>query len=138
MNLHIVDMIRHDHALVLQLLKALEERDDRCRCDCKTMKHELQGHMHGEEATLYRRMERRMHERIAASNEEHNSFRKIFGRLDRTPIEQGAWLVDLVELRQAVHRHIGGEGANLEGALRVSGRRNCSRWEITSSGRNGR
>ncbi|WP_128695111.1 hemerythrin domain-containing protein [Methanoculleus taiwanensis] len=76
------------NALILQLLDTLVQTADRRETDYATVKHELQGHMHVEEATLYRRMERSMHKRIAASIEEHNSFRKNFGRLDRTHPER--------------------------------------------------
>ncbi|WP_301663281.1 hemerythrin domain-containing protein [Methanoculleus frigidifontis] len=116
---HIVESIREDHVRVLHLLDILEQTGEGREERYATVKHELQGHMHGEEATLYRRMERVMQDEIEQSVRDHTGFREIFGRLDRMPPDRDAWLVHLRELQRRVWEHIEHEETVLEEALSV-------------------
>ncbi len=120
---HVVEIIREDHVRILHLLDALERTTDKGReAGYATVKHELQGHMHGEEATLYRRMERVMRDEIERSIRDHNGFRKIFGRLDQTAPDRDVWPAGLRELQARVREHIEREEAVLERALQVMDR----------------
>jgi iron-sulfur cluster repair protein YtfE (RIC family) len=114
MEMHIYDLLRHEHARIARQLREITapgaspatvaQRLDR-------LSRELYAHLNGEEQVLYPRLAREplAREAVVESLEEHRLIRHQLDLLSQTPADDPAWPARARLLRTLVELHVDAE-----------------------------
>jgi hypothetical protein len=108
----IFDVLRRDHARVVQLLDDLEETSDDATATredlFRRLRDELDFHSRAEEAVVYSQFQRigPTRQRVLDSIEEHHVVTVMLGELDAMAKDHERWLAKLRVLGDAVRRHV--------------------------------
>jgi hemerythrin-like domain-containing protein len=114
-----LNMLHEQHMKIQQEMTQLQKlamRDKSQRKDAwKEFKHNLTGHMDGEEKYWYPVLERNQNSRMDAqiAHEEHRAARKVFDDLDDTDMEDTRWMACLMVLQNLLNQHIQYEESRL-------------------------
>jgi hypothetical protein len=113
---NILELIKHDHAVILKMLDVLTAPVPVRHANYTGVKRLLLAHMYGEETTIYERMRPDMPDRVEDSLAEHNSVRVCFHYLDRIDTSSDAWSTAVGKLKERVQFHVDAEERLLKAA----------------------
>jgi hemerythrin superfamily protein len=105
-----LNMLHEQHMKVQQEMTQLQQTTDKSKKKdiWHDFKHDLTGHMDGEEKYWYPVLERNQNSRMDAqmAHEEHRAARKVFDDLDDTDMDDSRWSARLMVLQNLVNEHI--------------------------------
>lgn len=105
----ILDLIKADHDFIRGIIDELVGNPEIWDIRRVTLRRELSGHMHAEEATLYARLRGDVPEDIDRSIREHDDVRDMLARFETISFRDRAWMSALAELRDLVEAHFSAE-----------------------------
>ncbi len=102
---HILELIQDDHDFIRGLFDDLESNPDTRDIRCITLRRELPGHMHAEEATLYAHLRDAEPGEVRRLMAEHIDIRETLAWFEAIPQRDDAWLPALADLREVIEAH---------------------------------